>query len=155
MTKQYRNPQSKGIRNIKSAANRTLKTTSDVAVQGIEKTASWMATNHLGTSDSSNMMELEQSINFTIAKIRLVNRRANRSYNQLNNEINTDSQTSIYAIAWGWFIDHLLFIFDLLWGFIEPILTLIFLTIVKIVLIILANCIFFYGLYLLFTARST
>lgn len=143
------------MRNIKSAANRTLKTTSDVAVQGIEKTASWMATDHLGTSDSSKMMELGQSINFTMAKIRLTNRRANRSYNQLNNEINTDSQTSINAIIWGWLIDHLLFVFDLLWGVIEPILTLIFITIVKIVLIILANCIFFYGLYLLFTARSS
>ena len=150
MTKQYRKPQSKGIRNIKSAANRTLKTTSDVAVQGIEKTAGWMATDHLGTSDSSSMMELGQSINFTMAKIRLVNRRANRSYNQIS-----ESQTTIFAIVLGWFIDHLLFVFDLLWGFIEPILTFIFITIVKIVLIILANVIFFYGLYLLFTARST
>jgi hypothetical protein len=155
MTKQYRKPQSKGMHNIKSAANRTLKTTSTMAAQGIEKTASWMTTDHIGTSDSSIMMELGQSINFTMAKIRLVNRRADRSYNQLNNEINTDSQTSVYAIIWGWFIDHLLLVFDLLWGFVEPILTLIFITIVKIVLIILANCIFFYGLYLLFTARST
>jgi len=155
MTKQYRKPQNKGMRNIKSAASRTLKATSDVAVQGIDKTASWMATDHLGASDSSNMMELGQSINFTMAKIRLVNRRADRSYKHLNNEINTDSQTSVYAIIWGWSIDHLLFVFDLLWGFIEPILTLIFITIVKIVLIILANCIFFYGLYLIFTARST
>jgi len=155
MTKQYRTPQSKGMRNIKAAANRTLKTTSDVAAQGIEKTASWMATDHIGASDSSSMMELGQSINFTMAKIRLVNRRADRSYNQLNNEINTDSQTSVIAIVWGWLIDHLFFAFDVLWGFIEPILTLIFLTIVKIVLIILANVIFFYGLYLLFTARST
>jgi hypothetical protein len=155
MTKQYRKPQNKGMRNIKSAASRTLKATSDVAVQGIDKTASWMATDHLGTSDSSSMMELGQSINFTMARIRLMNRRSNRSYSQLNNEINTDSQTSIYAIAWGWFIDHLLFVFDLLWGFVEPILTLIFITIVKIALIILANVIFFYGLYLLLTARST
>ena len=155
MTKQYRKSQSKGMRNIKSAANRTLKATSDVAVQGIEKTASWMATDHLGTSDSSNMMELGQSINFTMARIRLMNRRSNRSYNQLNNEINTDSQTSVYAIVWGWFIDHLLFVLDVLWGFIEPFLTLIFITIVKIVLIIVANVIFFYGLYLIFTSRST
>lgn len=150
MTKQYRKPQNKGMRNIKSAANRTLKTTSNAAVQGIEKTTKWMATDHLGTSDSSNMMELGQSINFTMAKIRLVNRRANTRYNQIS-----ESQTSIFSIVWGWFIDHLLFVFDVLWGVIEPILTLIFITIVKIVLIILANCIFFYGLYLLFTARST
>lgn len=150
MTKQYRKPQSKGIRNIKSAANRTLKTTSDVAAQGIEKTTSWMTTDHIGASDSSNMMELGQSINFTMARIRLVNRRANTRYKQIS-----EPQTSVFSIVWGWFIDHLLFVFDLLWGFIEPILTLIFLTIVKIVLIILANVIFFYGLYLLFTARST
>jgi len=150
MTKQYRKPQNKGMRNIKSAANRTLKATSDVVVQGIEKTVSWMATDHLGTSDSSNMMELGQSINFTMARIRLMNRRANTRYNQIS-----ESQTSVYAIVCGWIVDHLLFVFDLLWGFIEPILTLIFLTIVKIALIILANAIFFYGLYLLFTARST
>lgn len=150
MTKQYRKPQSKGMRNIKSAANRTLKTTSDTAAQGIEKTASWMATDHIGASDSSNLMELGQSINFTMAKIRLMNRRANTRYNQIS-----ESQTSIFAIVWGWFFDHLIFVFDLLWGGIEPILTLIFITIVKIVLIILANVIFFYGLYLLFTSKST
>lgn len=109
MTKQYRKPQNKAVRNIKSAANRTLKTTGNAAVQGIEKTASWMATDHLGTSDSSNMMELEQSINFTIARILLVNRRTNTSYNQLNNEINTDSQTSFFSIVCGLFIDHWLY----------------------------------------------
>lgn len=150
MTKQYRKLQSKGMRNIKSAANRTLHTTSNIAVQGIEKTASWMATDHLGISDSSNMMELGQSINLTMARIRLMNRRANTRYNQVS-----ESQTTLFAIVWGWFIDHLLFVFDLFWGFIEPILTLIFLAVVKIVLIILANVIFFYGLYLIFTTRST
>lgn len=148
MTKQYRKPLTNGLLNIKVVAKRILKASRSSTVKAVEKTASWMISDHLGSIESSNMIESVQSAKFLMAKIGLMNRRDNTRYNQA-----LVSQTSIYAIVWGWCIDHIIFVFYVLWGFVEPILTLIFITIVKVVLIVIANCIFFYGLYQLFTAR--
>ncbi len=57
------------LRNIKSAANhRSVKTTGNIAAKGIQNIAKWIATDHLETDQRSNIMALEQDLNFIIAK---------------------------------------------------------------------------------------
>lgn len=85
-------------------------------------------------------MELEQSINYSLASMVLIRRRMER-------RINTGAGASTFVVATGWCIDHSLYIFDLLWGFIWPIVFYLLMGILAIVLVVVFNFIFFYALF--------
>jgi hypothetical protein len=112
------------LRSIHTAANhRLVNTTGNLAVRGIERTAKWFATDHVGTAQRSELMEIEQDVCFILADMALINRRAAR-----NNE-------SVLAFIAGWVIDYGLYLFDLLWGFIWPILMMLIWNIFSAILI--------------------
>lgn len=51
------------LRNIHTAANhRVVNTTGNLAVRSIERTAKWVATDHVGTAERSQLMEIEQDV---------------------------------------------------------------------------------------------
>lgn len=112
------------LRSIHTAANhRVVNTTGNLAVRGIERTAKWVATDHVGTAQRSELMATEQDLCFILADMALINRRAAR-----NNE-------SVLAFIAGWVIDYGLYVFDLLWGFIWPILMMLIWNIFSAILI--------------------
>ena len=111
------NRSSRVIRNINSAANhRAVRTTGKYAVKGIEKAAKWMATDHTNAAQRTSLMELEQSINYSLASMTLGNRRVGRLNDSVYRLINTGVGDSTFEIAVGWCIDHALYVWDLLWG---------------------------------------
>lgn len=134
MTKNFKN--TGVLRNIKSAANhRSVNATGSIAAKGIQNTAKWIATDHLETDQRSNIMALEQDLNFIIAKMALMNRRTGRRNN------------NIPEFVAGWVIDHGLFILDLLWSFIWPFLLLIVWNILSAILVSGLICLTFYLLF--------
>ena len=55
------------LRSIHAAANhRVVNTTGNLAVRGIERTAKWVATDHLGTAQRSQIMEWTSPISVDI-----------------------------------------------------------------------------------------
>jgi hypothetical protein len=126
MTKPYR---SKAIRNLKSAANSTVRTTGKYASKGICKTAKWMATDHTNAFERCSIMELEQKLNYSRAAMDLALRRSNAVGKS------------------GLVTDYLEYLWDLFWGFIMPIVSYLLMTIFMIVLIVVFNVIFFYALF--------
>ena len=134
MTKPYR---SKALRNLKSATNTTLRTTGNIASKGVNKTAKWMTTDHIGSSHLASMMELQQKINYSDASHNLLMRRLERFDESLSERI------------LGWIADYLHYLWDLLIGFTGPIISMILWSIFRIIVIVACNVIFFYGLYLL------
>jgi hypothetical protein len=152
MTRQYRKPQSKGMRNLRSAANRTLHTTSNIAVKGIEKTAKWMATDHTGATRNSSLIDLQMRSNFSIAEINLNLRRMQRYNEQVSKYLNDGVEASSYEVVSGWLVDHIRYVWDVLWGFFEPIVSSILFVVFNSIVTFLFYCIFFYVLYLLLIA---
>jgi hypothetical protein len=124
------------FRNIHAAANhRVVNTTSNLAVRGVERTAKWVSTDHVGTAERSDLMALQQDASFIIAKMTLENRRSNRN------------NSNILTFIAGWVIDYGLYIFDLLWGFIWPILMMLILNILSAILIAALVGLTFYLLF--------
>ncbi|NOS98747.1 MAG: hypothetical protein HOP25_09800 [Methylotenera sp.] len=149
MTKPYR---SKAICNINAAANhRAVRTTGNYASKGLSKTAKWLVTDHTNAAQRSNFMELQQKVNFIHADVNLMNRRTERVIESNRRYIATGIHDSSLDHTIGWWVDHSLYVFDLVWGFIWPIVSYLLMTILMIVLIIVFNVIFFYALYLLLT----
>ena len=97
------------------------------------------------------LQELQQRINFSLARMKLGNRRVKRGNDQHSKFVDTGVDASTYEVASGWIIDHLLFVRDMLWGFFKPLLSFFFGAIRRLVLIILANVIYFGAIYLLLT----
>ena len=52
-----------------------------------------------------------------------------------------------FRVAWGWFVDYLLFVIDLIWGVIQPIILIFVMLIIRIVLIVVCTALGFYLLY--------
>jgi hypothetical protein len=138
---------SKAIRNLKSATNSTLRTTGNITSKGLNKTAKWLVTDHTNATERSSMMELEQKVNFILADVALMNRRTERVMESTRRYIATGIQDSSLDHTIGWWVDHSVYIFDLVWGFIWPIVSYLLMTILMIVLIIVFNVIFFYALF--------
>jgi hypothetical protein len=90
-------------------------------------------------------MEVQQKINYSLAGITLFRRRMKRSNFRLQKLIKTGLGDSHFEVDIGWCIDHELYVFDLLWGLIWPIVSYL----LMIVMIIVFNVIFIYALYLL------
>lgn len=152
MTKQSGNHNSKAIRNLQSAGKGILRSTGNTAAKGVEETAKWMATDHAGGVEDVKWMQTQQSINSIAASMDLTIRSMERSNARVGRLIDTGVEDSKSEVFRGWLIDHLLYLWDLIWGLIEPILSYLFFSLMSIVLVILFNVIFFGALYLYFTS---
>jgi hypothetical protein len=80
-------------------------------------------------------MEIEQDVCFILADMALINRRAAR-----NND-------SVLAFIAGWVMDYGLYVFDLLWGFIWPILMMLIGSLLSAILIAAMVGLTFYLLF--------
>lgn len=118
------------------------------AIQGLAKHQS-------DTNDTNNryinIMEAQQDINFILARSHLMVRRMSRSNQEHERLVATGKPDGYIRIAFGWMVDHSLFVLDLIWGVIQPILLILFMLIMRIVLIIVFTALGFYILYLLVT----
>jgi len=97
-------------------------------------------------------MEAQQSINFIFAEINFGNRRMHRSNLSHQRLVKTGEVDGYIRIAFGWIIDYLLFILDMTWGLIQPILLILVMLIIRILLTIFFTAIGFYLLYKIITA---
>ncbi len=148
----YIQSKSKAIHNLRSAAKGIASSTGYSAAKGVEKTAKWMATNHTGGVVDIKLMQSQQSINSIAASMDLTIRTMERSNARVGRLIDTGEEDSKSKVFMGWLNDRLLYLWDLLWGLIEPILSYLFFSLMSIVLVILFNVIFFGALYLYFTS---
>jgi len=146
MARQYgKRGNSKAIHHMRSAAKGIFRSTGKVATKGMEKTAKWMVTDHLDSTQHINLMELEQKIHYSLASMKLSNRRLLR-------RLNSTGQDSVSEVITGWMVDHMRYVLDLLWGFIWPIVSYLILTVVGIFLVILYSVIIYYLLFRLLTS---
>ena len=97
-------------------------------------------------------MEAQQSINFIFADIKLSNRRMHRENQSHARLVETGEADGYIRIALGWLVDYILFILDLIWGVIQPILLILYMLIIRIIIMITFTGIGFYILYKLITA---
>ena len=97
-------------------------------------------------------MEAQQSIKFLLADMKFSNRRMRRENQAHARLVETGEADGYIRIALGWIVDYLLFILDLIWGVVQPILLILYMLIIRVVLIIAFTAIGFYILYKLITA---
>jgi len=135
---------SRAMRNLKSATSSILLTTGKASMKGAESTAKWMATDHIGAAESNKLMEMWQEVNYAIASVNLSRRRMDR--------LTSPNHTGIYAVISGWVIDHSIYLLEILWGFIWPIVAYILWTIFTLVMIVLLYILMFYFLHLFITS---
>ncbi len=138
--------QNKAINNLKSAGRDILKFTGKASFKGAEKTARWMATDHIGTAESSKLIEMSQELNYAVAESRLFKRRMQRLVEE------SENKPGIIGFIYGWLVDHASYLLDLLWGFIWPIIVYLLWIIFSLVLMLLLYVLLFYVLYLFFTS---
>jgi hypothetical protein len=96
-------------------------------------------------------MGLEKKANYYFADMNLMNRRTKRVMEATKRFLATCKTDSRLDRNIDWWVDHLLFVFDLLWSLILPIVSYLWMSILMIVMIIVFNVIFIYALYLLLT----
>lgn len=155
------NHPTQSFRNFKSAVNGLARPTSRIISKGIEKTFIWMATDHTGISQSSSTLDALLGINFSIARGNLIVRRMERMNDLMESVLDSEAQMGlldwvlvVLEFLFFWIIDHLIFLLNVIWGFFEPILTMLFMALFRVVLIIVCNVIFFGAIYLLLTSKS-
>ena len=138
-----------------SVANSILLSTAKVAAKGTESTFKYLAKDHTGTAEychiHGSLMEMRQRINYTRASLDLFSRKSARTNERIGRLLNTGIDDSLLERASGWLVDHTIYAWDLLWGFITPIVGFILWGIFRVVIIILFNIIFFYVLFKLIT----
>ncbi|MGB2832942.1 MAG: hypothetical protein WBC07_08295 [Methylotenera sp.] len=134
------------MNNLKSAGKDILKFTGNASFKGADKTAKWMATDHIGTAESSKLIEMSQELNYAVAEARLFERRTQRLVEDAQNK------SGIFGVIYGWLVDHASYLLDLLWGFIWPIIVYLLWIIFSLVLMLLLYVLLFYVLYLFFTS---
>lgn len=140
---------SKAKRNLTKAANKTLSTVGNLSEKGGGKLLKWMAKDHSGLSDRTELTELQQSINFSFAKMELSNRRLQREFDRTEKLTKFGKITSLFEQVFYWCFDTFIFMLKMIWGFFEPILDALLTTIIRIVVVILFNAILFYVLFLI------
>lgn len=129
-----------------SAANQILNRTSNDAVKGFEKTAKWMATDHINSREASNLIEAMQRVNYWHAYIRRIDRRQ-QVHLKVIRQIDSGKIPTRFDDLMRWLVDHLLFILDVLWGYINPMLMFVLRTLLSIVLGIIFTAILIYVLF--------
>lgn len=94
-------------------------------------------------------MEAQQSINYIFANIRLRSRRMHRGNEEHARLVATGKEDGHIRIAFGWLVDYSLFVLDLIWGVIRPILLILVMLIIRLVLVIVFTALGLYILYIL------
>lgn len=97
-------------------------------------------------------METQQSINFLLVEISYMMRRNRRGMEAHDRLVATGKKDGYIRIAWGWIVDCLLTLFDLIWAIVQPILMMLVMMIVRVMLIIFFTALVIYILYKLITA---
>ena len=146
----YRKP--KITTTAKQVSKSLLNTSSSAANKAIQGFAKHRSNTNKTTQRYANIMEAQQSINFILADMKFSNRRMRRENQSHARLVETGEADGYIRIAFGWIVDYSLFILDLIWGVIQPIVLILVMLIIRIVLIIFFTAIGFYILYKLITA---
>ena len=92
-------------------------------------------------------MEAEQSINFILADSRRIVRRMQRANKVYARWVATGKKDGYLIIILEWLYDHMLFVLDLLWGVIEPMISAFIMMVLHILLVALFGAV---GLYIIY-----
>lgn len=92
-------------------------------------------------------MEETQSINYILADCRRIRRRMQRANKVYARWVKTGQKDSFLITALEWIYDHLLFLLDLLWGVIEPLISALIMMVVHIMLVVLFSAVGIYIIY--------
>lgn len=120
----------------KQVSNSLLSTSSNAAHKAIQGLAKHQSQTVETTSRYTNIMEAQQSINFIFADIKFSHRRMQRENLTHERLLTTAIAEGYIRIAFGWIIDCLLLVLDLIWGVIQPILLILVMLIIRIVAIL-------------------
>ncbi len=90
-----------------------------------------------------------QNMNFHMAYLDFSDRRLERSLDSFRALMDEGKQQSMLLWLWYFFIDVLLFICEVVYGVVQPMVYLLWVTLMRALLIITFNFIFFGGIYLL------
>ena len=134
---------SKAMNNLKSAGKDILKFTGKASFKGVDKTARWMATDHIGTAESSKLIEMSQELNYAVAESRLFERRMQRLVEE------SENKSGIFGVIYGWLVDHTIYLLDLLWGYTWPLIVYLLWIIYTLVVMVILYALLFYVLFLL------
>lgn len=111
--------------------------------------------NHDAAARTTRMIsttELMQSINFREACSAYSMRRMQRSVTRLERSMQTGKEPSITEQVLWWGIDAVRFLWDILWGFLEPIIMMFLYGLASVVLTFVFAAILIYAIYLFLTA---
>lgn len=146
----YRKPK------FQTTAKQVSKSLLNTSTRATHKTFQALAKYQSETNETNhryiNIMEAQQSINFILARSRLMVRRMSRSNQEHQRLVATGKEDGYIRIASGWLVDHLLFVLSLIWGVIQPIVLILVMLIMRIVLIAFFTLLGFYILYELITS---
>ena len=145
----YRKP--KISTTVKQVSKSLLNTSSSLANKTIHGLAKHQSETNKTTQHYTNIIEAQQSINFIFADMKLGNRRMHRENQSHARLVETGESDGYIRIALGWIVDYLLFILDLMWGVVQPILLILYMLIIHTLLIIFFTVV---GLYLLYVILS-
>ena len=136
----------------KQVSKSLLNTTSSAAHKAIQGLANHQSETNKTTQRYINIMEAQQSIIFIFADIKFSNRRMRRENQSHARLVETGEADGYIRIALGWIEDYLLFMLDLMWGVIQPILLILYMLVIHTLLIIFFTVIGFYLLYVILSA---
>ena len=151
MAKQKTNSTRKRRSQLAPLASSALNSTVKIASKGVQSTFKHLATNHISNNIHYSLMENQQQIKFCIARMKLGNRRVERLLEHNQRSVDTGVYVSNIEVIFGCLVDHALYVWDVLWGFISPLLMHLAMNLFTIFAIIACNIIFFGGLYFLLT----
>ena len=141
----YRQP--KFSTTTKQVSKSLLKTSSNAA----QKTFQALAKHQSATNEINqryiNIMETEQSINYLLADSKRIVRRMQRANKVYARWLRTGKKDGYLVIILEWLYDHLLFVLDLLWGVVEPMISALIMMVVHILLVALFGAIGLYFIY--------
>lgn len=134
--------QNKAINNLKSASKDILRYTSKATAKGANQAAKWLVKDHCGAAQSSKLMDMSQELNSAIAEARLFKRRMQRLVDEAPNK------PTVWGGVYDWLVDHFLYLLDLIWGYIWPILLYFLWLLWTLIIMVLLYLLLFYVLYL-------
>ena len=141
----YRQP--KFSTTAKQVSNSALNTTSNVANSTYKALATHQSEINTTNQRYINIMETEQRTNFILADSSRIVRRMQRANKVYARWIRTGKKDGYLITAMEWLYDHLLFVLDLLWGVVEPMISALIMMVVHILLVALFGAI---GLYIIY-----
>ena len=141
----YRQP--KLSTTAKQVLNSLLNTSSNAAQSTFKALAKHQSETNRTNQRYINIMEKEQSINFILADSQRIVRRMQRANKVYARWLRTGKKDGYLIIILEWLYDHTLFLLDLLWGVIEPMISALIMMIVHILLVTLFGA---GGLYILY-----